>query len=116
MKGFLILTLALVAMVSVTESLKVSGWKGVGGRLIRVSVGPAGVWGVNKAHNIYVRVGRGWKRIPGKLKEIESGRRWVWGVNKSNNIFRRHGIRGKWQHIRGKLAQVSACEIYNFNF
>ena len=36
---------------------KGAGWKRIGGAAIQVSVGMSGVWVVNRAHNIYHRIG-----------------------------------------------------------
>ena len=36
-----------------TVTLKLTGWSGHSGSLKVVSVGPAGIWGVNKKHKIY---------------------------------------------------------------
>ena len=33
-------------------------WRNVGGRLIHVSAGEGGIWGVSRGHNIYYRIGR----------------------------------------------------------
>ena len=38
---------------SKTVTLKLTGWSGHSGSLKVVSVGPAGIWGVNKKHKIY---------------------------------------------------------------
>ena len=38
---------------SKTVTLKLTGWSGHSGSLKAVSVGPAGIWGVNKKHKIY---------------------------------------------------------------
>jgi hypothetical protein len=32
-------------------------WQHIGGRAVQVTVGPSGVWVVNRAHNIYYRRG-----------------------------------------------------------
>ena len=36
-----------------TVTLKLTGWSGHSGSLKVVSIGPAGIWGVNKKHKIY---------------------------------------------------------------
>ena len=108
MRVFLVLALALVAMVSETESLKLSGWglhKGKG--LKQISVGPVGVWGVSKKNRVYVRVGKKWKVIDGSIAQVSVGRKWVWGVNAVHQIWARKGIKGRWINIRGRLTQVS---------
>merc|ERR1719320_929686 len=95
--------------------------RGKSGGLKQISVGAAGVWGVNKAHDIYYRQGtRGdkntagsdWIRVPDKkLKWISSGNR-VFGVDSNNEIFERVGrsdeypIGRCWRKIGGSLAQI----------
>ena len=108
MRVFLVLALALVAMVSETESLKLSGWglhKGKG--LKQISVGPVGVWGISKKNRVYVRVGKKWKVIDGSIAQVSVGRKWVWGVNAVHQIWARKGIKGRWIKIRGRLTNVS---------
>ena len=65
-----------------------------------MSVGPAGVWGVNANDEIFYRTGTfgneasagsGWEKTDGKLKQISSGDNVVWGVNANDDIFIREG-------------------------
>jgi hypothetical protein len=96
-------------------------WRKVPGRLMYVSSGGAGVWGVYK-YRIYVRVGvggrnpkgRSWKRISGGLKQIDSGPPGiVCGVNKNDYIYCRTGIvpankfGRSWVRVPGKLKYIS---------
>ena len=87
-----------------------------------MSVGEAGIWGVNVHDDIYFRngvtdqnpSGTSWSQIAGKLKQIDSGPSGiVYGVNVYDNIYCRTGIGyGKpfgtgWKHIGGKLKYIS---------
>ena len=98
----------------------------VGGRLIHVSSGEAGVWGVSRSHRIYIRrgisprrkSGTGWSSVSGKLKQIDSGPFGiVCGVNRQRNIYCRRGITRKrprgngWIRVPGKLTYIS-CGLY----
>ena len=98
----------------------------VPGKLIHVSSGESGVWGVNRANNIYFRRGvtprrkRGsmWKHIGGKLKQIDSGPFGiVCGVNGGDQIYCRGGISPKvrggrnWINVPGRLMYIS-CGLY----
>ena len=66
-------------------------WRKVRGKLIHVSSGGAGVWGISRSNRIYFRtavggrniMGKSWKKISGGLKQIDSGPSGiVCGVNK----------------------------------
>eukprot|EP00092_Neocalanus_flemingeri_P004290 GFUD01004610.1.p2 GENE.GFUD01004610.1~~GFUD01004610.1.p2 ORF type:complete len:369 (+),score=92.64 GFUD01004610.1:187-1293(+) len=81
-------------------------WKNYPGSLIRVAVGPKGVWGVNRVHEIFKKTAKAWVTVGGHLKDISVGKDSVWGVNKNDDIYMRTGA-GGWQHIPGKLMQVS---------
>ncbi|XP_063689003.1 uncharacterized protein LOC134822077 [Bolinopsis microptera] len=96
-------------------------WQHIGGKAIQVTVGPSGVWIVNRANNIYYRkgtygdsntAGSGWIQISGNLKWISSGRNIVVGVDSGNNIYYREGMRAPrptgtgWVQIPGKLMQI----------
>jgi len=97
------------------------GWQNVGGRAVQVTVGPAGVWVINRNQDIFYRrgtygdpnsAGNGWIHIPGKLKWGSSGADIYVGVNRNNDIFYRKGISAKrptgtnWVHVPGKLMQI----------
>ncbi|XP_066302848.1 lectin L6-like [Branchiostoma lanceolatum] len=106
-----------------TEEPAGTGWEHIEGSLKFVSIGPAGVWGVDENNDIFYRTGTygneasagsDWEHIEGKLKQISSGDNIVWGVNVNDNIFIREGISSStptgsnWQRIPGKLDQVEA--------
>ena len=97
-------------------------WKKIPGKLIHVSVGEAGVWGVNRGNQIFFRNninprnpnGRSWRRVPGGLKQIDSGpNSIVCGVNKADDIYCRIGITAaipygrSWVRVPGKLKYIS---------
>ena len=65
-----------------------------------MSVGPAGVWGVNCNNDIWYRegtygderaVGSRWRLVSGKLKQLTVGYNVVWGVNARDEIWIRVG-------------------------
>jgi len=95
-------------------------WERVQGALKQISVGEAGVWGVNDANDIYYRqgtfgdkdtAGSDWVKLPGKFKWISSGNR-VFGVSPKNEVFERVGrsaqypIGSCWKKLGGSLSQV----------
>ena len=101
-----------VKKISYTGTWKIlAKWRRLPGALIVCSTGGAGVWGVNRGHNIYRWIGRGWRHIRGKLAHIAVGGTQVWGVNKHHNIYMYLGGH-KWKHIGGKLTNVS-CTFTN---
>ena len=80
-------------------------WKHSEGHLIHVSVGPAGVWGVNHDENIFYKAGTyqdpegfgsgeasGWQAVSGWLKQTDVGTDIVWGVKGVQNIYHRDAI------------------------
>ena len=90
-------------------------WSVVSGRLIQVDVSPDDiVWGVNSAHNIYIRNGNGWSQVGGALKHVTVGEAGVWGVNRYRNIYFRNGVTlsnpkgSSWERISGKLIQIDS--------
>ena len=103
--------------------LRINGkWRKVPGKLIHVSSGGAGIWGVARNNRIYTRVGVGgrnlkgksWKRISGGLKQIDSGPPGiVCGVNKNDDIYCRTGVvpanrfGRSWVKVPGKLKYIS---------
>ena len=101
-----------------------TSWQRIPGKLSEISVGDAGVWGVNRGGAIYYRTGTGknngnkkrgsaWKRVSGSLKTISSGKGFVYGTNRNNDIFVRLGISRKnptgthWKKLPGKLMEIS---------
>ena len=92
---------------------KNGNWKKVNGKLIHVTSGGSGTWGVNSKSQIYYYRGR-WIRVPGGLKQIDSGPLGiVCGVNTADNIYCRTGIttarrNGRsWTRVPGKLKYIS---------
>jgi len=98
-----------------------NGWQRISGGLKQISVGEAGVWGVNDANDLYYRqgtygdrntAGSDWVKLIGKFKWISSGKR-VIGVNSKNEILERVGRSAQfpigtcWKKISGlRLGQV----------
>ncbi|CAH1254013.1 CHRNB3 [Branchiostoma lanceolatum] len=106
-----------------TEEAAGTDWEEIDGSLKFVSVGSAGVWGVNAEDDIWYRTGTigneasagsGWEQIEGKMKQISSGDNIVWGVTRDDDILIREGINSStpagtgWKQIPGKLKQVEA--------
>jgi len=102
-----------------------SSWQLIEGKLIQISVGESGVWGVNEGNNIFYRQGTygdtdtdgsGWTNVPGKLQWVASGLNLVVGINAGNEIFYRHGITAEnpiglgWIKVPGKLMQIDVNE------
>ena len=84
-------------------------WTKIAGGLVQVSSG-ASVWGVTKADGIFKYLGDNrWQQIGGRLTNVDvSNNDHVWGINRGQSIFRRTG--STWQHIGGKLIQISVGE------
>ncbi|XP_071804849.1 uncharacterized protein [Asterias amurensis] len=100
-------------------------WQQIGGALKHVSIGQAGVWGVNSGDYIYYRVstygdeanrGSTWVNIGGRLKQIDVGQDVAWGVNSNDNIYYRAGISNasptgtSWVQVAGALKHVSVSQ------
>ena len=98
----------------------------VPGKLVHVSSGESGVWGINRADRIYYRKGvtarrksgSMWKGIGGRLRQIDSGPFGiVCGVNRGNQIYCRRGITPRrragrsWINVPGRLMYIS-CGLY----
>lgn len=98
----------------------------ISGKLIHISSGESGVWGVNRGNAIYIRKGvtarrksgSRWQHIGGRLKQIDSGPFGiVCGVNRGNRIYCRRGITPKrrtginWINVPGSLMYIS-CGLY----
>ena len=80
-------------------------WQQYPGALVRVAVGPKGVWGVNSHQEIYKKTLNSWEKVSGSLKDISVGKNSVWGVNRNEDIWARSGS-GGFVHVSGKLSQV----------
>ncbi|XP_064795415.1 fish-egg lectin-like [Oncorhynchus masou masou] len=48
-------------------------WIRLPGSLKHITVGPAGIWGVNKADSIYKYVAGNWMQAAGLLKQVDAG-------------------------------------------
>eukprot|EP01106_Pelomyxa_sp_JSP_P016287 TRINITY_DN599_c0_g1_i6.p2 TRINITY_DN599_c0_g1~~TRINITY_DN599_c0_g1_i6.p2 ORF type:complete len:167 (-),score=62.03 TRINITY_DN599_c0_g1_i6:158-658(-) len=100
-----------------------TAWHHVDGKLINISVGEDGtVWGCNRQHDIYLRIGctaasplgTSWHKADGKLKQVHTGPHFqVWGVNAQDDIYIRTGtcatnrLGTAWHHVDGKLKWVA---------
>ncbi|XP_035663692.1 uncharacterized protein LOC118407334 [Branchiostoma floridae] len=86
-----------------------------------VSVGRAGVWGVNSNYQIFYRTGTAgnetspgtaWLPVSGGLAQISSGDGEVWGADVNNYVFVRRGISAgtpegtSWEYIEGNMREV----------
>ena len=74
-------------------------WTQYPGSSMRISVGPAGVWAVNRANYVYKKTIDDWEHIEGSLKDISVGKNSIWGVNELGNLFKRSG-QNEWQQIQ----------------
>lgn len=103
-----------------------SSFEQVAGKLVHVSSGEAGVWGVDAQSKIFFRegvepgnpTGSEWKNVKGGLLQIDSGPKGiVCGVSSSFKPYCRSGITEvtptgtKWQRISGSLTYIS-CGTY----
>jgi len=59
---------------------------------------------------VYKKTSIYWQQVPGWLRDISVGKNSVWGVNRFNNIYKRVGS-GYWEHVQGKLKQVSVSGL-----
>ena len=74
-------------------TLEGNEFKQVSGKLVHVSAGESGVWGVNAGNNIFYWSVARWQKVPGLLKQIDSGPKGiVCGVNQGDSIYCRNGI------------------------
>ena len=80
-----------------------SSWEKVSGELVQLSVGGAGVWGINKQNRLFYRVGThgdqfavkgsDWEEVFGqKLKHVAVACGVVLGLDLDNNLHMRAGI------------------------
>ena len=76
-------------------------WKISPGLLDHVSVGPAGVWGVNRYHRIFLRLdtyqdivsfGTSWLYVSRSLLQVDVGTDIVWGVNRIHSMYYRSTV------------------------
>lgn len=102
-----------------------SRFEQVPGKLMHVSSGAAGIWGVDPRNKIFFRegvdrdhpTGSEWENIKGKLLKIDSGpTNIVCGISLSFKIFCREEITDanpigtKWQRIPGRMKYISCGE------
>lgn len=100
----------------------------VAGKLIHVTSGASGVWGVNRLNQIFFRdgvtlslpKGVAWKLVAGGLMQIDSGPKGVvCGVAKAYGVYCREGITDasptgtKWFRTSGLLKYIS-CGGYGY--
>ncbi|XP_078617645.1 uncharacterized protein LOC144885598 [Branchiostoma floridae x Branchiostoma japonicum] len=93
-----------------------------------VSVGRAGVWGVNSNFQIFYRTGTAgnetspgtaWLPVSGGLNQISSGDGEVWGTDVNNFVFVRRGISAdtpegsSWEFIEGSMREVQISASSN---
>ena len=117
-----VLLLYVLVAVSVDTSLTSVPWCILTGKLMSLSHGEAGVWGVNTANSIYYRSntfgisnsqGCGWNSVGGKLKQLDVGHNVVWGVSADLKVWYRDGISStstagtRWVFVLGVLKYVS---------
>ena len=84
-----------------TESPTGSGWKCIAGSLSKVSVGPAGVWGLDTKNGVMFRDGTqddpddtdgsGWSSVDGKFISLAVGQGVVWALGANRDFFYRSG-------------------------
>ena len=82
-----------------TESPTGSGWKCIAGSLSKVSVGPAGVWGLDTRNGVMFRDGTqddpddtdgsGWSSVDGKFISLAVGQGVVWALGANRDFFYR---------------------------
>jgi len=97
-------------------------WSGGLGKMRNISVGSQSVWGLNRADEVFVRIGlskddtkgKEWTKIEGSMKNISVGPNGVcWAVDKAETVWRRAGAKDsnvlgtKWQSVTGKLKHIS---------
>ncbi|XP_071804442.1 perivitellin-2 31 kDa subunit-like [Asterias amurensis] len=90
----------------------------VAGSLKHVSIGEAGVWGVDSQDNIHYRAwcGCSWTLIAdGKLKQVDVGKNVVWGVSSRDLIYYRKVSSSNpsltyWINVDGLLKHVSVSQ------
>ncbi|KAK7104518.1 hypothetical protein V1264_019220 [Littorina saxatilis] len=97
----LLVALLTVLVTEVTGRVR---WTMQEGALVSMSVGRAGVWGVNRDDKIYYREdtygepmneGADWNLVDGSLVQLDVGNKIVWGVNTDDRVYYRSGITGK---------------------
>ncbi|KAE8594141.1 hypothetical protein XENTR_v10019456 [Xenopus tropicalis] len=88
-------------------------WAQIAGNYSHVTVGPAGVWAVNRQNFVYRLQDFAWMHVSGLLKQIDAGGdTFLAGVNAADNIYclNQESIKGtalKYNQIDGKLMYYS---------
>ncbi|OCT73234.1 fish-egg lectin [Xenopus laevis] len=85
-------------------------WRQIKGNYLHVTVGPAGVWAVDKHNLVYKLQNFEWIKVSGLLKQIDAGGdMFVAGVNAEDNIYclKEKGTDISYTHIEGKLMYYS---------
>ena len=88
-------------------------------RLVHVSVGQGGIWGVNAQGQIlFSQPKKPWQTVPGALMQVDAGPAGVvYGVTKDHKIFCRDGILPAlpvgtvWRRVPGRLKYVSCGSL-----
>merc|ERR1712147_302195 len=83
-------------------------WSGISGRLMHVSNGKSGIWGVSK--NGWIRRWQSyrWIRVSGVLRSVSSGAR-VWGINDLDQIWLWQGG-NRWRRMPGALRNLDVSD------
>jgi len=99
-----------------------NAWCGGLGKMRNISVGSQSVWGLNRADEVFVRIGlskedtkgKDWTKIEGSMKTISVGPTGAcWAVDKAETVWRRLGAKEsnvlgtKWQSVTGKLKHIT---------
>ncbi|XP_041426665.1 fish-egg lectin-like [Xenopus laevis] len=88
-------------------------WRQIKGNYLHVTVGPAGVWAVDKNNLVYRLQNFEWIQVSGLLKQIDAGGdTFLVGVNAEDNIYclNQESIKGitlSYKQIKGKLMYYS---------
>ena len=90
-----------------------SDWQKIPGSLNGISTGDSGIWGVNKAGNIFKlnTDGNSWTKITGTMAQVSSGAS-VWGVSRAGEIYKYLGD-NKWWLMRGSAAYIDVSNNDN---
>ncbi|XP_077312810.1 fish-egg lectin-like isoform X3 [Lithobates pipiens] len=63
-------------------------WRQVPGKLIHVTFGPAGLWGINRENIILKMQDNDWMPVSGYLKQVDAGGdKFLGGVNAQGNVY-----------------------------
>ncbi|KAK7105907.1 perivitellin-2 31 kDa subunit-like [Littorina saxatilis] len=122
---FACLLLAAVGPCDATSCSATTSWQQTEGALVKVSVGPGGVWGVNVDNQIWYRddtygtatnLGSDWTQVDqprGSLMDLDVGDDVVWGITLKGKLTCRKGINEatpqgeKWKILKNKAKDVA---------